>query len=361
MTKKIDLISYIIVFSNIIITSFLGIGFFILKKTAKVDLWIAVILAFVFGLLCLYLFITIHNYKEDLSLKDKVISLFGKKIGFLINLIIFAIFYSIELSALYIIYNFITSQFLSETPPALIKIIFLLLAIFINFKGINSIFQIGFFISIVNLVLFSIATIGLIGQIDFNNIKPILDNNSGNVLLSSLKSCALNVSTMFLILMVPKSKINASNTTKYTIIGYLMAGFVICAVMFIDIGVLGIHLMELYQYPEYIVLKRLELFNFIDQVENVIAIQWVHGLFFFLAFDLYFLSNSFEITKNKYGIIIISLSLLYLVEKLFTNSTQFNEITNTVFLYIRIVLIIIMFLITLLILIKKRFKNKNTS
>ncbi len=49
------------------------------------------------------------------------------------------------------------------------------------------------------------------------------------------------------------------------------------------IGVLGPNLIEIYRYPEYMVLKKIKIFNFIEKVENIISIAWLFDLFMALG------------------------------------------------------------------------------
>ena len=65
-------------------------------------------------------------------------------------------------------------------------------------------------------------------------------------------------------------------------------------IIFITLGNLGINLSQLYQYPEYIVLKRINLFEFLDRIENLLSIQRILKIYISLSFFTYFISNTIK-------------------------------------------------------------------
>ena len=48
-------------------------------------------------------------------------------------------------------------------------------------------------------------------------------------------------------------------------------------------GILGANLVDIYRYPEYMTLKKIKLFNFVEKVENIVSITWIFDLFITLA------------------------------------------------------------------------------
>ena len=91
--------------------------------------------------------------------------LFGKKIGFIINIIISILILTIGINVMFNLTNFIVSQFLPETPNYVVGILFVLITIYANIKGIETIARTSFILSMLVLILYVTTVFGLSSQI----------------------------------------------------------------------------------------------------------------------------------------------------------------------------------------------------
>ena len=103
------------------------------------------------------------------------------------------------------------------------------------------------------------------------------------------------------------------------------------------IGVLGGDLVKLYQYPEYIVLRRINFLNFLTRIENILFIQWIFGLFILMSFSAFIVK---EKLKFKYNNIIIGLLILILSLNCFKSLTIFNEFMYYIYPFISFIFVI---------------------
>ena len=341
---------------NFILTFYLSIGMYGPLKTAKTDSWIAILLGSIIGYIFLSIFIYIFNYEPDLSLGKKITNLFGKRIGIFINIILIISAFILGINIIYDCSSFIISQFLSETPYLYIAIILILLAIYINTKGINIISRVALIVIFFSLILLLIAGLGLIPKVDIENFKPILSHGIKPPIISIFYFIAINIAPCFLLLAVPKSKIiNNNKNKKYLYITYTIAAFLMLFIIVITLGNLGIYLANYYQYPEYMVLKRITFFNFINRIENFIISQWLFETFISLSFIIYYISNTISINYNKRILpLIIGIIILIISMFLFKNNTIYNTYTIKYTPYIRSIIIIIFLLISLAIFIKRK-------
>ena len=321
--NKLQLCSILIV---LIVVPFIGGGALSLFKSAGVDAYFSVIIGGILGILNLFIFIYIFSYKEETSIRDKIIILFGKKFGFIINSIICILFFTISLFSMYNLINFIVSQFLAETPMLIIGIIFSLVIIYINIKGIEVMSRVILIIIIINISLFLIAVLGLIPHLDFYNLKPILEFGIKRPLIGSLYVLTMNIAPIYLLLIIPKNNIIQNDKiNKWLIISYIISIIIIFTALVLTLGTLGIHLASIYQYPGYIVLKRINLFNFLDRIENIIIIQWIFGLYTMVSITVYYISNTIKFNNNsKLLPSIITLIILFTSLHIFSNNTRFN-------------------------------------
>ena len=171
---KINSFEYYSTFFMIIISPFLGMGFYNLINKAKIDATIAIGIGFILSNLLLLLFIYINNYKKTVDLKDKIKSLFNKVGSILIISLISISLFIMMMTLSYNINSFMISQFLSETPIIYISIIMGILIIYINHKAIEIIVRVANLLFILSIILMIIAFIGNYNRIELINLHPLL-------------------------------------------------------------------------------------------------------------------------------------------------------------------------------------------
>jgi len=358
--KKINSLQFTSMFLMLTITSYTGIGILSIIKTDARNAWMSVILSGILGLVILSLFIYINSFKENLTINEKNKILFGKILGTIINYLIIIITFLYGISIFYNLNNFIVSQFLTRTPQYIIGILFSLLIIYINIKGIETISRTSLLLFSINIILFLIQFLSLTPQIDFSNFKPILENGINGVISGSFRICLLNFTPMLILLIIPKDYINDKDKfRKSLIISFIISIIIILLMIIVTIGNLGVELSSLYQYPEYIVLKRITIFNFLDKVENIIVIQWLFGLFTSTSIVVYNITKNLKKKDSKILPILITSIILILSLNIFKNNTVFEYYTLNIAPIIYIILLLIFFIIGFKIYLYKR-KNNNS-
>ena len=120
---------------------------------------------------------------------------------------------------------------------------------------------------------------------------------------------------------------------------------------------LGIYLTNTYEYSEYIVLKKVKLFGFLERTENIISMSFITHSYIYLTLIIYTISKNIKPLNNrtfKIANIIISIFLIIAIKLIFTNITVFNNFTSKTFIYIISLLIIIYIIIFLKIAFNKK-------
>ena len=109
-----------------------------------------------------------------------------------------------------------------------------------------------------------------------------------------------NIVPIFMLLIVPKDKVEHNQKTKKHLIIFYTLGFIFMFLaILLTIGSLGIYLSDIYQYPEYTVLKKISLFEFIDRIENFIYIKWILSSFICLSLVIYYINHSIKKNSKK--------------------------------------------------------------
>ena len=357
-------ISYLEIASIVIIqtvTTFFGISVSILKEGAGINSWLSALISYIIGFIPLLMIIYISNYRQDLKLHDKINNLFGNKIGFCINLILSLILISLAITLLYNINNFILSQFLYRTPFLISCSLFMILIIYSVNKGINVITKSAMLLLIINIALYTINIGSLIQHVDLTNFLPLLKENTKNILPASIKIASINYLPLLTLLVIPKERVTVPKKyNKTLIIAYIIGSIISFGLVITTFGVLGIDLVNTFEYSEYIVLRKVKLLGFLERIENIISLQWIIGSYVYLTIIMYTISKSIplkSIKAHKRINLIIGIILVALTIYIFKDNTIFDTYVKNIFPYIMSSLIIIYTLLIIKIFISKKTNN----
>ena len=356
MKEKINNIEFSSTLFLILFSCTLGIAPYITTKIASIDSYIGVIIGGIIGLIPLFIFIYIFNYEIDKPIYQKTKIIFGKILGTIINIFLTILYFVLAITILFNTSNFIISQYLTETPIILVIVILSLTAYHTSSKGITTISKISLIYTIIIIILFIMATIGLIPEIELDNLKPVLEYGFKNPVIAGMTYSLV----LTILLIIPKREIeNYHKTTKYIIITYLITIIMIIFMALVAGACLGRYLLSMYQYPVYMTLKKISIFGFIDRIENFLSIEWI--LSTFIAFTLPIINIKSNINKKNNKIINLIIIIIIIISTmvLFKNNTNFNHYLDSIYPYILLIILIIYIIIFITIIIKKGIKKKN--
>lgn len=354
--EKINNISFSALIMFPILALFSGIGTHNTIKIARIDSYISVLLAYIIGIIPLLLFILIFNYKKELNIVDKIKYLFGDKLGIIINYVINILILLIGVTLFFSINNFAISQFLAETPILVLMILIGLVLVYNVSFGIETISRVGIIFLAIIFILTIISTTGIIPHFETSNIKPTLENGIIPSLKGGLTLILTNIVPIFVLLIIPKDKVRDNKkTNKSLIIFYTIAFILAFLAILLTVGSLGIYLCDIYQYPEYTVLKKISLFNFLDRIENFIYTKWILSSFCCLSLIVYYLNVSINATSRKIMPAIIVIAMIYIALNIFKNNTMFYSFILNIYPYICLLLLSIYLIIGINIIVRKIF------
>ena len=203
---------------------------------------------------------------------------------------------------------------------------------------------------VLNGLMFVISNLSLINEIKFDNLLPFFKINTNNFLTATLKLTIINTLPMISILIIPKNKITNNQKYKNTLIWtYIISFFISLITITNTISILGIYLTKIFTYSEYMVLKKIKLFGFLERSENIIAMKWITETYIYITLIIYIISKQISPNNEKkftYSNIIIGI-LLVLTKSLFKNETVFYNFINNYFIIIVSILLPIYFIISI--------------
>ena len=97
-----------------------------------------------------------------------------------------------------------------------------------------------------------------------------------------------------------KDLVDKEKVTKFILSGYFLSGIIVFSVSLLSNCILGKYLIELYQYPGYLSLKKISLFGFIDRIENFMSLHWILSSFINMSMILYFIKILFAFYRANW-------------------------------------------------------------
>ena len=259
-----------------------------------------------------------------------------------INTIFHRIIYFVYLTLLIILgivigENFCSYFFLTKMPRILIVIPAMIICIYISLQSNKTLNIYANIQLLFSLFIVVITLLMLTPLFNYSNYLPLFNHSIKNI---SKASFIFGVYSSTPNILLNDKNIPLKKHIKYYVITSLI-NLIIC--IFI-IGVLKPSLLTVYSFPEYMVLKNIKIFGFIENIENFISSVWLFDLFLMIS-----LTNKkiIELFNDKIiGIFyIVSLSIF----------TTYIIIPNyNLILIIYYYASLILFIITILLSIKKK-------
>lgn len=327
---------------------FFGAGFSYLFLNSNNDTWISAIIGFIIGLVAFKILHLIYKKNNYLSISDII----NNNIFIKIILYLFCFLLLTYLLTLLTLMNH--SFFLYETPPLFIAALLMIVLIYgvqkeekVFARVAECLFFISISIFILKLFGYGSYAIGF-----YDNILPIFNTNISKLLFSSLIFFIYSFCPNLLLLEFKDMDI----TYKDMIIGYILGALSIILTIIIISMVFGFPLSSIIRYPEYMVLKKISLFNVFKNIENILVITWYFDCIvsgFIIINTIKKLNkNTFSFSFNK-----ITYILLLLLPFLIAVNIFINDYTKTLLLYRYSYIAIFVFCLTIIVYLLLKFKK----
>lgn len=324
---------------------FLGIGIAKILMDARESAIFSMLLGTLFGVIIL-LFINKLNYYKMNNLK--------KVVMFILIFILFIIVID-ELT------NLITSIYLIDSNNFYIMLPLLILILYMNTKSMNLHLKIAHILVYLFDGLFIVSLLSLIPEIEPLNYLPLFNVSFKKILFTAFEFALFSTVPNILYGGI-KPNFKTEKLNFKVIKHYLISNLVIILMMITTQGVLSIDLVDLFKYPEYVVLKKISLLDFINNVENVLSFCIMFAIFIFLSIcskEMYDITYNTFNKKYIYPIFLI-ISMFCLSNFVFDNVKFFINISKYLWI-ICLGILVIFIILNINSLKKKRVKNLNTN
>ncbi|WP_408009906.1 endospore germination permease [Pseudalkalibacillus sp. A8] len=286
-----------------------------LAAEAKQDAWLAAIFGLVVGLLLVWLFQTLGKLYPDMTLVEYSEKILGKWIGKAISLLFFTFPLILGAFVLRNMGDFMTTQVMPETPIEAIHIIFLIIVLMGARYGLETLARSGEILFPCFIVLFLLLVIFISPQIELEKIQPILGEGMKPVLHSTFLFIGFPFLELVIFLMIFPYVNDPKEAGKAFFRGTLMGGVVLTLLTALAILVMGADQTTRNLYPSYMLSQKINIGDFLQRIEAIVAIMWFISIFFKLTICFYVSTLSLaQILKLKeYRILVFPLGMILIV------------------------------------------------
>ncbi len=286
---------------------------------AKQDAWISSIIGLVIGLLIVNLFTTVGKLYPRLTLVEYNKKILGKWFGTAVILLFLPYLFLSAAAHVRQIGDFMTTQILPETPIQAIHIIFLSIIIMGVRLGLETMARAGEILCPWFIMFFIAFIIFLSPQIELERMQPILAEGFKPVLRGSLASISFPFMELVVFLMIFPYVDRPKEIRRSFLLGALLGGIVLITIIAISILVLGADLTARNMYSSYSVAREINIGDFLQRDEIIIAIMWFITSFFKITLYFYVFNlgvaqllklKEYRMLTLPFGMILVVLSLV---------------------------------------------------
>ncbi len=355
-SEKIYSFGYSFIMFTATLSIFIGKGSYIMFSLTQNDTIIAIILGFILSFITFYIVRYIINKNETNNIYELNENLFGSFLGKALNIIMAIGFYIISLVILYNMADFFNTEYLPETSVDYLKILVLLPLIYLSTKNLSTLIKTNQVFSIVSFIFIVFGFLGTFQELNITNIEPLFLSSKTSIIKSILTYFILFAVPLVMLLVTSKKNIKDSdrlngNLLKVFIFTNVIFGLIILATILI----LGREYLSIFRFPEHISLKQFSLFNILERIENILALQYYFNCVGLLSFLYYFLINIMPKTRfRRYYSVLIALSQFIITNVIFKNTITFIEMLKGYFVYSVLIFIFIPLIATYCRLLVKR-------
>lgn len=286
---------------------------------AKQDAWIVAIVSVILGSLIVFLYHSISILFPNLTLVEYSEKILGKWLGITVSFLFLSYWFISAAAHLGQIGSFLSTHIMPDTPVQWINGLFLCTIIMATRLGLEPVARSAEIFFPFLLLLLLILIFFLLPEIKTQNMKPILEEGFKPIIRGSFAFIAFPFMELIVILMILPYVSEKQKIRKSLFLGALIGGLVLIVITTLTILVLGADQTARHIYPSYALSRKINVGNFLQRVEAIMAILWFITIFFKIG--LYFYATSLGLAQTlrlkeyrpftiPLGMILIVLSLV---------------------------------------------------
>ncbi|MFC4807993.1 GerAB/ArcD/ProY family transporter [Paenibacillus sp. GCM10023250] len=265
-------------------------------ETARQDAWISMLLAGLIGVVLTFLAVRVSMLHPGQTLVKYSQKLLGKWFGRAIVLPYFAAWYMLSIDVLRSFADFIHLILLDQTPVWLIELLMVALMAYITFTG--GITSIGRFCEIagpLTVITMFFTFVLSKGNVDWSQLAPVFNDISWKQVAKASAAPGSFFGETFMLLSVIAFMHKPEKAMSRSMIGLLVTILGVFAATLMVLLVMGPNLSAEFRFPYFMIVRSINILNFIQNVDIFVIYVWVFGVFAKLS--LYLFLTSYEMSN----------------------------------------------------------------
>ncbi|MEK3905104.1 GerAB/ArcD/ProY family transporter [Paenibacillus sp. FSL R7-0179] len=267
---------------------------------AHQDAWIAALISLPLGMALIYLLITVANISPDRTIIEISQQVLGKWAGIAVG--IFYLNFFILASSTYAreMEDFLTTQIYEGTPGGVIRFMSLVILVYGLRLGLEAVGRAAqVFFPLFTLFLVSLVVL-LFPQVQIDRLYPIMTTPLPGMLHSIMFGVFYPFGELCVFLMIYPFTRKSSKINRNIFIALFAGAVALNLILFLSLTVLGVYFSEHNFYAAYILAQKINIANFLQRLEALMATAWIITTYFKTALYFYaFVLGTAQMFKLK--------------------------------------------------------------
>ena len=356
--EKINCFSLFTVIVSLSLAPFYGIFSSYMINKNGTSSFISMLIGFIFSIIISKIILSFFNINSNLSYTKKIKKTY-KKVSKGISIISITSSLLCYMLLTYRLTSFLSNEYLINTPKSLILLLILIYTIYNSNKGTETIFRVSTITFYISIIIFLFDFFSLIFKIDTSNYLPISIDIKSILISSIIFSFYFTIPLIHINIINKNQIVDNYNLNKYYYYGITLSFIIIFLSVLTTIGISGININNLFDYPIYTTLKRIRLFSFLDSLENISILLWILFIINSSSIMLSFITKTFNETfninnKKRVIIYIITFLISFIIPNLIFEN-NYNESYD--YIWFPFIILLVQLLIEIISIIKTKLTN----
>ncbi|MFB1100497.1 GerAB/ArcD/ProY family transporter [Terribacillus sp. JSM ZJ617] len=257
--------------------------------SAAQDAWLAILGGTVAGTVLFLIYYKLHSYYPDIPATEYGQRIFGTFLGKILGFLYVIYFCYLSARILRDFGEMLVTISYTTTPLFVINLLWMILIVYTVRKGIESLSRVAELLVVLVFLLAATSFILVVfnGDIDMNNLRPVLEKGVAKFLRSILETTFLPFGELVVFAMIFPYLNNIKKGKIAGILAVVVAGLILSVTMFINISVLGPQLVSRSQFPLLSTIETIDIAEFLERLDVFFIIGVIIGGFIKISVFFY--------------------------------------------------------------------------
>ncbi|GAB6099582.1 endospore germination permease [Halanaerocella petrolearia] len=247
---------------------------FIAIRYAKQDAWLATTIGYLVALVITFISLQLIKLYPDQNILEFSSDIMGSFLGKIVALVFFLYSFLVVVYVLEQFQLLMTIMVYQEFPPFFFKLAMISLVVYAVNLGAEVIFRVSDIIFITVILVTVFVGFGLVTEIDFSRVFPLLEEDMTSILQGSLMPIVF-LGQVVIILFFGNLTDKSFKLSKTINIGLFVGFQLIIGFVIASISIYGVDLSSRFLFPPYMLTRFIEAGGMILRQEIFLLVIWI--------------------------------------------------------------------------------------